>query len=299
MPAVGTVHAQAGRDGLTDHSLPLAAGAGHLVRSPLAHDVDNVARGVDPVGDDDRAVRCLGLHVLRPAQHVPLGARNAHLQHLLLPVMDQVTVLCVHHAQSANFLAPLERLDHLLVRKLEHVLVRHKHLERVNPALPRQYAHLLGHLLRPPRDRHVERVVTVHLRRRPGQPRVVRREERLPFLRDDKVNQHGCAACHRRPGAVVVVVHSHCPHERHFHVRMGIDTTGNDIVPGSVHAYCFRGNVEVFPHRHDLLILDVNVRLKLTVLVHHRASMHENTILSRLFLVHYELTKVEGVESKM
>lgn len=66
--------------------LTIPACTSHHLGGRLAHDVDNIERAVDGVGDGDGPLRSLSLHLLWSTHLVALGPRDAQGQHLLGPL---------------------------------------------------------------------------------------------------------------------------------------------------------------------------------------------------------------------
>lgn len=61
---------------------------------------------------------------------------------------DNVTVLRVHHGDSADLFAHLERLNQLRISEHKHIGVRHEHLEATDTVIFRQRRHILFDLQR-------------------------------------------------------------------------------------------------------------------------------------------------------
>ena len=93
--------------------------------------------------------------------------------------------------------------------------------------------HLVEHLLAPPGDRHVERIVAAGL----GGlvvPHLQRFEQRLAGRRQAEVDHHRGAARKRCARAALEIVGRIGAHERHFEMGVRVDAARHDVAAGGV-----------------------------------------------------------------
>mmetsp|Transcript_31163 Transcript_31163/g.81720 ORF Transcript_31163/g.81720 Transcript_31163/m.81720 type:complete len:299 (+) Transcript_31163:761-1657(+) len=219
---------------------PALSSACHLFQRHLRHDVHDVQWDVDELRHHDRSVGCLRFNLRGPRESVALWARDAHVEDLVLSQDHQVAVLGVHHGDSPNLLAPPHPGRQLFIRHHQSSLVGHEELVRVDALLGSQVCHVLGNLVVPAGDGHVEAVVHRSFFRLlsplfvPSLEVVVDRKRKIDVKRG--------AAGQRRAVAGEKVVCRHLPHERHLKVCVWVDPPRHHVLPGAVH--CRR------PHRH-------------------------------------------------
>lgn len=130
----------------------------------------------------------------------------------------------MHLSYGSDLLTVREDEVQLIVPQHEHTFVRHEHLKGVDPPLPGQRLHflfdlqvqwvskgsqinndtsflnhfkLLTHLVTPPRDGDMQRVIAANLGVSRLTPEVVGLQERLTLLGHDKVQDH-CGAPRQR-----------------------------------------------------------------------------------------------------
>mmetsp|Transcript_33798 Transcript_33798/g.84817 ORF Transcript_33798/g.84817 Transcript_33798/m.84817 type:complete len:320 (-) Transcript_33798:137-1096(-) len=225
VPAVAAINTKPRSGGLAVDPLTLAARLRNHGRGLLAHDVHDVHRRVDGVGNHDGAMGGLGLQLLWPREHMPLWARHTCIEDLLLLFVDDIAVFCVNLDESAVLFRRGEHVVDVIIAQHERTFVGHENFERVHPFLFAQHLQVLLGVLVPVGNRHVERVVTVDLGVCLLAPNVVRLKERLPLVGDNKVDQHGCPSSNSSSRTVVEVIDRHCPHEGHLAVSVGVDAT--------------------------------------------------------------------------
>merc|ERR1712100_657441 len=102
MPAVATIGAKTSSNGLSVAHLTLLACLRDLVGGADAHDVHNVHGAAHAVRNDNGAVGGFRLDILGARQVVALGPGDAHVNHILLSLVDEIAVLCVNLGQCTK-----------------------------------------------------------------------------------------------------------------------------------------------------------------------------------------------------
>jgi hypothetical protein len=120
--------------------------------------VNHVQRSAGQVGDHDRPVGGLFLHLPGPRDPVVVRAGLAGRVQLLGEDVDRRAVLGVHHGQQPGFSRLLHRLEDLRVVGVEDTRVGHEQLE-ARHTLVDQRVHGLERELVEPADDLVEPVV--------------------------------------------------------------------------------------------------------------------------------------------
>jgi hypothetical protein len=239
-------------------SLSLAGHPGpadRLVRV-LAGGVDDVDRHARHVGDHDRAIGGFPFHLRRPRIGVAFGAIIALGEQLRLQIGDDIAVFGVHQGQRAEFRAAAERSEHLVVVHHQRALVGHEVLEGVDAA-PGDVLHLVEHLLAPPGDRHVERVVAIGAGRLVV-PALQRLQQRLFGIGQAEIDHHRRAAGERGACAALEIVRRIGAHERHFEMHMRVDAPGHHIAAGRIQFLAAR---QVLPDPGDHAVFDLHIGL--------------------------------------
>ena len=199
----------------------------------LAGGVDDIDRHARHVGDHDGAVGRLALDFRRPRIGVRLGPVVALGQQLCRHRRDDVAVLGMDQRQRAELGAALERREHLVVVHHQRALVGHEMLEGGDAAID-HLGHLVEHLLAPPGDRHVERIVG-------SWPCAVLLSHICSASSSDwlgdgqaEIDHHRGAAGERRARAALEIVGRIGAHERHFEMGVRIDAARHDVAAGRV-----------------------------------------------------------------
>ncbi len=221
------------RAGLAEDVLAVVAGPRHLGDGLLRTHVDDVERGVGEVGEHDRAVRRLLLHLPGAGDAVVVRRRLAGLGQLRREYVDRRAVLGVHHRQKAHFTGLLHRPQDLGVVAVEHAGVGHEQLVG-RDALVDQPFHRLERVVVDAADDLVEAVVDGAVA---GRELVPVREAVLDLL---AVRLHGEVDDRRRAaprggdGAGLEGVGGRGAAERQLHVGVGVDAAGDDVLPRRV-----------------------------------------------------------------
>lgn len=193
----------------------------------LGHDMNDIKRTVSFLSDGNSSISSLLLKSLRPGQQMSLRSSNTKLLNLLSALVDKVSILGMHHSNSAELLAPLEHLDKVLVADHERVLVGHERLERVDALLLAQRLHLLGDLVVVLVDARVEDIVAAGLLLGARLVQVERLDKRHFAVLDYEVHDGCCAACQCCSCACVKVVRRARAHEVELEVGVRVDTAWN------------------------------------------------------------------------
>ena len=222
------------RAGLAVHGAPAGVGAADLLQRAVAGDVHDHERGVGHLGEPDRAAGRLRLARLRAGEAVPLRARVAAGERLLLQLGDDVAVLRVHHHQQAGVAGDLHRLEQVLVGRVERrALVGHEDLDRGDAELG-EVRELLLDVLRHVGDGDVQPVVDVGLAAGLAVPGLDRLGERAVDVLEREVHVHRRAAGEQRRRARVPVVGGDRAAEGHVHVRVAVDEARHHARAGHV-----------------------------------------------------------------
>ena len=88
----------------------------------------------------------------------------------------------------------------------------------------------------------------------PAAPLVVGLHNILLRVGDDEVYDHGGAANQARRGAAEKILGSNSSHERQFHVRVRIYSTGHDVAAARVNDLCPAGFAQVLADCADLSV---------------------------------------------
>ena len=121
--------------------------------------MDDVERRARDFGHPDRAIHRFALEFDRPRERVPFRFGVPGGQRIFGGDLDDVAVLGVHLDQAAEFLRRLHRAKDRLVVDLQHVLVGHEDLERVDAFALDHRLHLVERLVAAVGDREMEAVV--------------------------------------------------------------------------------------------------------------------------------------------
>jgi hypothetical protein len=241
---------------LAPDALALLAGAPDRLMRVLAADVHDIQRHPRHVGDHDRAVGGLALHLRRAGIGVALGAGVALLQQLRRQLRHHIAVLGMDHRQTADIAHPAEAVEQLVVVHHQGALVGHEVLEAGDPGLGR-VLDALPDLLAPPGDGHVVGVIAG----RAGglvRPDLGRIHQVLALPRQDEVDDHRGPATQRRPGAALEIIRRVGAHEGHLQMRMRVDPAGHDIAAGRVK---LRPALEALPDLGDHPVLHPHIGL--------------------------------------
>ena len=164
----------------------------------------------------------------------------------------------MHQRQRAEMGAARERVVELVVVDHQCALVGHEVLEGVDAVGLDDDLHLVEHLLRPRRHRHVEAVVA----RCPlgfAPPVLIRRQHRLPGIGEAEIHDHRGAAGQRRLGARFEIVGGDGTHERHFEMGMRIDAAGHHVAAAGVDHLGARGWIDGSGNGGNRLAIDEDV----------------------------------------
>ncbi|MCY1358452.1 hypothetical protein D9M69_449880 [compost metagenome] len=235
------------------HRLALGAGVGDFVQRLAAGDVHQVQRRAEGFGDADGAAGGFPFDLRGARQRMRFRPGQALGQQLLLQVEDQLAVLRMHRGYRTQLQAALEARDQRVVGRHDRVLVGHEVLEAVDPVPRDQLAHLFGHLLAPPGDRHVEAVVGGGLLR-PAAPGVEGLQQRLLRVGNDEIDDRGGAAGQAGRRAAEEVFAGHGAHEGQLHVRVRIDAAWHQVLTAAVEDFAIRGGIQVLADGADQAI---------------------------------------------
>ena len=180
----------------------------------FAAGMHHVKRHAGHIGDHDRAVGGLALHLGRARIGVAFGAGVALGDQLGGQFGHHIAVLGMDHGQTAKVANPFEGLIHFIIVDHQRALIGHEMLERGHARLDR-VLHILPHLLAPPSDGHMIRVIAM----RPARfvvPHLGGIHQPLTLPRQHEIHDHRGAARHGRPRAGFEIVGGIGAHEGHL-----------------------------------------------------------------------------------
>ena len=193
----------------------------------LATGVHDIERHARHVGDHDRAVGGLALHLRRAGVGVRLGSGIALAQQAGGELGHHVAVLGMDHGDAAHLPHALEAREELVVVDHQRALVGEEMLEGGDAALG-DLGHLIEHLLPPPGHRHVVGVVAVRASRLVV-PHLEGVEQPLTGSGQREVDDHRGPARQRRARPALEVVGGIGAHERHLEMRVRVDPARHDV----------------------------------------------------------------------
>ena len=218
---------------LGEHVLTAVASDHHLLERLLGREVHDVQRRACHLRDLDASERRLGLHGLGPRDRVVIGRRLAPAQVVLDDLVDHDAVLAVHHDHRTEAAALLHGPEDLGIGRVEDAGVGGEQLEAGDP-LPVHDVHLLQRRVVHVGDDHVEPVIDGAVAACLLVPRLEAGGQGGTLLLDGEVEDRGGATPGRCGGAGLERVRRERAAERHLHVRVHVDATGDHVLPRCV-----------------------------------------------------------------
>ena len=89
---------------------------------------------------------------------------------------------------------------------------------------------------------------------------------------NDKVDNRCCTACQTGRGATEKVFAGDGAHKRQLHMRVGVDTTGHQILAATIDNFAAWGNIKISANRADQTVSAIYIRTITFIMGHKRSA---------------------------